>query len=41
MTNGIGGLILFFTLDILMGFSSLIIVNFVRLTSTSYLFNFC
>jgi hypothetical protein len=38
MTNGIGKLILFFILNILMGFLSLIIVNFVRSTLISYFF---
>jgi len=38
MTNGIEGLILFPILGILMGFLSLIIVNFVRLILKSYFF---
>jgi hypothetical protein len=38
MTNGIGRLIHFPILDILMRFLSLIIVNSVRLTLTSYFF---
>jgi hypothetical protein len=38
MTNGIGRLILFPILDILMGFLSSIIVNFIRSTLTSYFF---
>jgi hypothetical protein len=36
--NGIGGLILFPILDILMGFLSSIMINFVRSTLTSYFF---
>jgi hypothetical protein len=38
MTNGIKGLILSFILDILMGVLSLIIVNSIHLTLTSYFF---
>jgi hypothetical protein len=40
MTNGIEGFIIFLTLDILMGFLSSIIVNFVHLILTSYFFIF-
>jgi hypothetical protein len=38
MTNGIGGLILFPILDILMGFLSSIMINFLHSTLTSYFF---
>jgi hypothetical protein len=38
MTNGIEKLIIFLTLDILIGSLSLIITNFVRLTLTSFFF---
>jgi hypothetical protein len=38
MTNGIGGFIFFSILDILMGFLSSIIINFIRSTLTSYFF---
>jgi hypothetical protein len=38
VTNGIKGLIFFLILDILIGFLSSIIVNFVRLTLASYFF---
>jgi hypothetical protein len=38
MTNGIWGLILFPILDILMGFLSSIMINFLHSTLTSYFF---
>jgi hypothetical protein len=38
MTNGIGRLILFPILDILMGFLSSIMINFLHSTLTSYFF---
>jgi hypothetical protein len=38
MTNGIGGLILFPILDILMGFLNSIMINFFHSTLTSYFF---